>query len=227
MENGQIPEEPAGQAPGDGHGAQDGGRDGQAAGRPQDGKGAGTMRDSGPVCRENTPDAPPSPPHGGENAAGAAPDGAEDGRAPDIFDRIFAWRLLRPLAPFFARHREGLLYLFFGALTTAVSWGSFYLFCYPCALGELVAEALSWAAAVLFAFVTNRTFVFRAKDRPLWRALGLFVAARLLTLAFGEGVLFLFTTLMGYEPMAVKVLSELAVLALNYLFSKVLVFRRK
>lgn len=227
MKSGQTPEYPAGQAPGDGHGAQDGGRGGQAADRPQDGKAAADGRDGGPVCRENAPDVPPSQPHDGEKTAGAAPDGAPDGRAPDIFDRIFAWRLLRPFAPFFARHREGLLYLFFGALTTAVSWGSFYLFCYPCALGELVAEALSWAAAVLFAFVTNRTFVFRAKDRPLWRALGLFVAARLLTLAFGEGVLFLFTTLMGYEPMAVKVLSELAVLALNYLFSKVLVFRRK
>lgn len=213
MKNGQIPEEPAGQAPGDGHGA-------------QDGKAAADGRDGGPVCRESTSDVPPSPPQNGK-AAGAAPDGAPNGRAPDIFDRIFAWRLLRPLAPFFARHREGLLYLFFGALTTAVSWGSFYLLCYPCALDGLIAEPLSWAAAVLFAFVTNRTFVFRAKDRPFWRALGLFVAARLLTLAFGEGVLFLFHTLMGYEPMAVKVLSELAVLALNYLFSKVLVFRRK
>ena len=226
MENGQIPEYPAGQAPGDGHGAQDGGRDGQAAGRPQDDKGAGTMRDSGPVCRENARDVPSSPPQNGKEE-NAAPDGAPDGHAPDIFDRIFAWRLLWPFSPFFARHREGLLYLFFGALTTAVSWGSFYLFCYPWALGELVAEALSWTAAVLFAFVTNRTFVFRAGDRPLWRALGLFVAARLLTLAFGEGVLFLFTTLMGYEPMAVKILSELTILALNYLFSKVLVFRRK
>lgn len=176
--------------------------------------GAQNGAQSDPVCRENG------------NADESTAPGAPAARTPDLFDRMFTWRFLRPFAPLFARHREGLLYLFFGGLTTAVSWGSFYLFCYPLSLGELLSEALSWAAAVLFAFLTNRAFVFRATDRPFWRALGLFAAARLFTLALGEGLLYLFTTRMGCEPMAVKILSELFTLLLNYIFSKILVFRR-
>ena len=57
----------------------------------------------------------------------------------DIFDRLLALPVLRVFAPFYNRHREVLLYLFFGVLTTAISWGSFYLFHYPLAMNELLA----------------------------------------------------------------------------------------
>lgn len=144
----------------------------------------------------------------------------------DIFDRLFSTRLLRPLAPFFGRHREPLLYLFFGALTTAVSWGSFYLLYYPLAIGELIANPLSWVAAVLFAFFTNRTWVFSSRG-PLLRELLLFFAARLVTLALEQGIIFLFVTTLAYEAMAVKILGSIAVLLLNYVFSRLFVFKKK
>ena len=145
---------------------------------------------------------------------------------PDIFDRLFLWRPLRPLAPLFSRHRELLLYLFFGVLTTAVSWGSFYLLYYPLAIGELIANPLSWVVAVLFAFFTNRTWVFSSRGALLHEML-LFFAARLATLALEQGIIFLFVTTLAYEAMAVKILGSIAVLILNYIFSRLFVFKKK
>ena len=143
----------------------------------------------------------------------------------DIFDRILSWRPLRPLYPFYKKHREALLYLFFGGLTTVVSWGSFYLFAYPFGLNEHIANILSWVAAVLFAFLTNRTWVFSAKGNPL-REMLLFFAARLTTLGVEEVFLLIFATILQKEVMAVKVIGSLLVLVLNYVFSKRIVFRK-
>ena len=144
----------------------------------------------------------------------------------DIFDRIMKLPLLRLLYPFYKKHREVLLYLFFGALTTVVSWGSFYLLHYPIGWNEHIANLLSWVAAVLFAFLTNRTWVFSAKGSFL-REMLLFFAARLTTLGVEEVFLLVFTTLLEKEAMPVKIVGNLLVLVLNYVFSKLIVFRKK
>jgi putative flippase GtrA len=146
-------------------------------------------------------------------------------RKENIFDRVMRLPLLRVFYPFYERHREALLYLFFGVLTTAVSWGSFYLFYYPLPLGELTATALSWVAAVTFAFFTNRTFVFRAHGRIAREALS-FLLSRLSTLLVEEGYIFLFVTLLAFEAMWVKIAGNVLILVLNYLFSKFFVFKK-
>lgn len=145
----------------------------------------------------------------------------------DLFDRLFSLPVLKWAAPVFSRHREGLLYLFFGVLTTAVSWGSFYLFHYPLALDELLANLLSWIAAVLFAFFTNRKWVFRTHGVGVAREMLLFFGARLGTLLFEEAVIFVFVTTLAYHAMVVKMLGNIVVLILNYILSKLLVFRKK
>ena len=144
----------------------------------------------------------------------------------DLFDRLFSLPPLKWAEPLFSRHREGLLYLFFGVLTTAVSWGSFYLLCYPLSLDELIANPISWIAAVLFAFFTNRIWVFRTHGGTLFREMSLFFASRLTTLVFEEFVLFLFVTTLSFDAMAVKIIGSVAVLILNYVFSKLFVFRK-
>lgn len=143
----------------------------------------------------------------------------------NIFDRIMRLPLLRVFYPFYERHREALLYLFFGVLTTAISWGSFYLFYYPLSLGELTANALSWIAAVIFAFFTNRTFVFEARGNLLREAASFFLS-RLTTLLLEEGWIFLLVTLLSFEAMWVKIAGSVFVLVLNYVFSKFIVFKK-
>ena len=145
----------------------------------------------------------------------------------DVFDRIMALPVFSVFAPFYKKHKSLLLYLFFGALTTLVSILSFALLL-PY-MDALAANVLSWVAAVTFAYVTNRIWVFASKEKGagiLKEGLA-FYGGRLFTLGLEEAILYVLITLMHIAPMTVKILTQFVVLALNYLISKLLVFKKK
>lgn len=145
----------------------------------------------------------------------------------DIFDRLMRLPGLRLLEPFYRKHKEILLYLLFGGLTTLVSVGSFALFV-GLGLNELVANVLSWILSVLFAYVTNRTWVFEQKADTtggVLREAASFFGGRLATLGVEEGLLAVFITWRGWPPVPVKIGATVIVVALNYVISKFLVFR--
>ena len=147
----------------------------------------------------------------------------------DIFDRIMGLPGLRIFEPFYQRHREVLLYVFFGGLTTVLSIGSFAWF-YAMGLNELVANVLSWILAVLFAYVTNSTWVFSAHPETMGerlRQMASFYGGRVATLAMEEAVLFLGITLLRGNAVAVKTLAQILVFVGNYVISKWLVFRKR
>ena len=151
-------------------------------------------------------------------------------REKDLFDRLMDWRPLRPLQPFWQKHREALLYLFFGGLTTLVSILSFWLFTAGLGLNVLIANVLSWILAVLFAYLTNARWVFEAKPRSFGERLRLllrFYAGRLATLGVEEALLWLFITRLELPDMPVKIAAQVVVIVLNYVVSKLLVFRTK
>lgn len=129
----------------------------------------------------------------------------------------------------FHKHREMILYVFFGCFTTVVSIGSFILFEKILHIHELIANVLSWIFAVGFAYVTNRRWVFcsRAKGKALWAELCGFYGGRLLTLGFEEGFLLVFATWLSFNSTAVKLIAQVAVLIGNYILSKFLIFRKK
>ena len=140
----------------------------------------------------------------------------------DIFDRLFGG------IPAYRKYKEQLLYLFFGGLTTAISIGVFGFFTAVIPLGELVANVISWLAAVLFAFVTNRTWVFQSKGKESFgKQMIFFYGGRVATLLVEEGILLVFVTWLGFPPMLIKIIAQAVVLVLNYLVSKLLVFRNK
>ena len=152
---------------------------------------------------------------------------------------------MEKIKAFYLKHKKIILYLFFGVVTTIVSFVSYALFerlfCYlPYTSSNLVfaiaaANVLSWIVAVLFAFVTNKIFVFESKKNSFLGVMGefaSFVGARLLT-GFIEwfGVPFLvFSGLhqasFGSEGLLAKIIVSIIVIILNYIFSKILVFRK-
>ena len=147
----------------------------------------------------------------------------------DIFDRLMGLKLLSPLWPFYVKYKEPLLYLFFGGLTTLISIFVFWLFNGPFGLNELVANLISWVLAVLFAFLTNKTWVFKStgQEKSFLQLMLSFYAGRLLTLGIEELLLFVFITWLGFNSMAVKIVAQVVVIVLNYVISKLLVFRDK
>lgn len=144
----------------------------------------------------------------------------------DIFDKLFSAKALRFAQPFYRKYKELLLYIFFGALTTLVSIGSFALLAKVFLWDALAANVLSWFLSVFTAFVTNRTWVFPsgARKRFLPQMLS-FYLGRTATLGAEELLLFVFVTLLQQDAMVVKLLSQIVILILNYIISKLFIFK--
>ena len=146
----------------------------------------------------------------------------------DVFDRIMNLPGLRICRPFYEKHKQMLLYVFFGGCATVVSIGSFILLEAVLGMDALIANVLSWLLTVGFAYVTNRTWVFHSsvRGKRIFGELLSFYGARVLTLAIEEGILLVFVTWLEQNSTVVKVIAQIAVLVGNYGISKLLIFRK-
>ena len=148
----------------------------------------------------------------------------------DIFDRMMHLHLFRIFEPFYQKNKEMLLYLLFGGLTTIVSIGSYAWVNVGLGINELIANIISWIFAVTFAYVTNKIWVFQSKITGFFdvcREMTKFYGGRLFTLGVEELLLFLFITLLHGNSVLVKFAAQIVILVLNYIISKIFVFRRK
>lgn len=148
---------------------------------------------------------------------------------PDLFDRIMLLPVFKPFSNIYKKNKTVLLYAFFGGLTTLISIGSFALFHAYLHINELVSNIISWAGSVSFAYITNKTWVFKsmAKGKASLSEAFSFFAGRLATLAVEEIILFAFVTVMCFNGVIVKTAAQFLVLVLNYLISKIIVFRKR
>ncbi len=134
------------------------------------------------------------------------------------------------LMEMYRRYKELILYVFFGALCTVVSIGSFAWCDVIMHMDPLIANIISWILAVTFAYVTNSLWVFESKPRgikEMFRQATAFYGGRVLTLAMEELILLIFINGLGLPSVAVKVAAQVAVLIANYIISKCIVFREK
>ena len=128
------------------------------------------------------------------------------------------------------RHYDILVYLIFGVMTTAVNY-IVYLPCYNLLhLSSAVSNVIAWAAAVAFAYVTNKPFVFHSHD---WSAktvvpeLTKFIGTRLGSGGLETVILLIFVDILSMNGNLWKLLTSVLVVVLNYIGSKLLVFRKK
>ena len=147
-------------------------------------------------------------------------------KKPDIFDRIMDLGIMKPFKPFYIKYKMPLLYLFFGGLTTVLSIFLFWFFSLK--MSPLIANIISWIVCVIFAYLTNRTWVFESDAKGL-KQLGKeclsFAAGRLATLGMEELMLWIGIDLLHVNNVVVKVIAQVAVVIGNYVISKWLVFR--
>ena len=145
----------------------------------------------------------------------------------DIFDCIMELPILRILNPFYKKNKEILLYLFFGGLTFIVSIASYAFFNIQIGWNALVANIGSWILAVAFAYVTNRIWVFDSNAAAeFMKEITSFVGGRVATLVIEELILFIFITNLGMNSMLIKVIAQIIVIVLNYVISKLIVFKK-
>lgn len=152
---------------------------------------------------------------------------AETDAQGDVFDRLMRLPVLNRLEPFYAAHKEMLLYLLFGGLTFVVSIASYALFATGLGMDALIANIFSWIIAVSFAYVTNRIWVFKSDattGKDVLKEMGRFVSGRIATLLAEEAILLVFVKWLHFDSMAVKVVAQVIVILLNYVISKLWVF---
>lgn len=130
---------------------------------------------------------------------------------------------------FILRYKSIISYAFFGVLTTLINILAYILFYDYLKFSNTVSNIFAWILAVAFAFVTNKLYVFESKDksRPtLIRELISFVCARLATGLLDLLIMFVAVNILHKEAILFKVISNVIVIISNYIFSKLLVFKK-
>lgn len=140
------------------------------------------------------------------------------------------------------KYYEGLAYLFFGGLATLLNLVVFAAFqaVFGTAFATGVGNILDNAICILFAYWTNRTFVFKSKNTgtAALAEFGQFVACRLGTLVLDQVIIWLGVSVLGpcvafalanekLWAMGVKLFSQVIVIVSNYVFSKLFIFKKK
>lgn len=127
------------------------------------------------------------------------------------------------------KHYDILSYLFFGVLTTVVNY-IVYLPCYNLLnLSAAVSNVIAWAVAVAFAYLTNKPFVFHSHDwsvKTVVPELAKFVGSRVASGALETAIIFVTVDLLLWSGNIMKLVTSVLVVILNYVASKLLVFRK-
>ena len=139
---------------------------------------------------------------------------------------------MKKIKELYVKYKEIINYLIFGVLTTVVSLATYYgltlTILDPEKAVELqIANIISWIAAVTFAYFTNRKWVFENKEKANIKEASKFYLSRVSTLLIDMALMFIFVTKLGVNDKIMKLVVQVVVTILNYVFSKFIVFREK
>ena len=129
----------------------------------------------------------------------------------------------------YKKYKQIINYLIIGGLTTLVNLLVYYsltLFVLnpENGLDLQIANVVAWTVAVVFAYFTNRKYVFESKEKTLKEAIKFFIS-RLSTLFIDMGLMYLLVTRLHFNDKIIKVIVQIIVIVLNYVFSKFFVFK--
>ncbi|MBP1890145.1 putative flippase GtrA [Clostridium moniliforme] len=128
------------------------------------------------------------------------------------------------------KFKEQILYIVFGVLTTAINIVSFFICTRAFGLGVMTSNIIAWITSVLFAFVTNKIYVFNSRNYSIkfvLKELFDFTVSRGATGALDMGLMYLFISVIHMEDMISKIIINIIVIILNYVLSKLYVFRKR
>ena len=149
---------------------------------------------------------------------------------------------MKMIKKLFIKYKELITYVIFGVLTTLVNFFAFWLF--TKIFGEafyLVNNAIAWVVGVVFAYITNKLFVFESKSwdlKVIAKEITGFLGARIFSFLVEEGGMLLFISVLGFGEKSltvlgititgqfvVKILLAVIVVVMNYVFSKFFIFK--
>ena len=134
--------------------------------------------------------------------------------------------MINQIKDLYHKNKELILYLIFGFLTTVVSYAVFFILYTLFNINELISNFFSWVSGVVFAFSTNRKYVFENEDSHIFSSFIKFASGRVFTLLFDEAMIYVFVSLLKYNVFIIKIISSIFVVILNYIISKFFVFKK-
>ena len=132
----------------------------------------------------------------------------------------------------YTKYKELINYAVFGVLTTIVNYIAFWFFSSVVVLSSstVPANIVAWVVSCTFAFITNRLWVFNSQEtskKGIIREVVSFYVSRLATLGVETLIMFVFADVLGLNKYIVKLVANVIVIILNYILSKLVVFRKK
>lgn len=126
----------------------------------------------------------------------------------------------------FKKYKELILYVIVGGITTVVSIGTYELSMRMLHLDALLANVISWIAAVTFAYFTNRNIVFAKTEESVLKQAIKFFGGRVGTLLMEEVLLWLMIFVICINASIAKIIAQIFVFVANYIVSKLFVFKK-
>ncbi|MFL0252940.1 GtrA family protein [Clostridium neuense] len=124
---------------------------------------------------------------------------------------------------------EKISYLIFGGFTTLINLVSYWFFTYILKFNYMISSVFAWVFAVIFAFITNKLFVFKSYNKDLNTVLKetvSFFTFRILSLFIDLGTMFLCVQVIKMHSLLAKVLANIIVIVFNYFASKFVIFKK-
>lgn len=134
--------------------------------------------------------------------------------------------MLEKITKLYKKYEEIINYLIFGVLTTLVSILSYALFTRIFSFNYIVSNILSWIISVTFAFITNKLYVFKVKDNNIISEMIKFYLSRLTSLLIELVIMYIMVDVFRLNDMICKIIVQFIVIVLNYVFSKLFVFKK-
>ncbi len=133
----------------------------------------------------------------------------------------FGWGLYK-------KHEEGINYLIFGFLAFVLNYILYFLFADAIGIHYMAATGLSWVLTVVFAYWTNRTFVFKSKNKEagaVWKEFVSFIGARVATEVLELVLMYVMVDMAGINDKIAKFVCQVLVILANYVLSKIWIFK--
>ncbi len=136
---------------------------------------------------------------------------------------------MKKIKELYLKHEEVINYLFIGVCTTIISLIVYYVCVFTLFNPEnqlllQCANILSWIIAVAFAYFANRKVVFKSKNKNIKNEASKFIEARVVTLFIDMSFMWLTVSILGFNDKIMKIISNILIVILNYIFSKLFVF---
>ena len=143
---------------------------------------------------------------------------------------------MKKIIELYKKYEEIINYLIMGVLTTVVNLAVKYELLFTVldasnATELQIAVIISWIIACLFAYITNRKFVFKSKSEKILKEFTTFVSARLFTLVLEMLIMFVFVTLLKLNShlwvVIWSLVAQIIVIVVNYILSKLVIFKKE